>query len=69
MSNELYLLLILYHLKLLTFNKFENPFLACLQFFLLQITLNELLGDFPFVSHTEIFPHVYTKLFTALPQS
>jgi hypothetical protein len=56
--NEFYLLLILYHLKLLTFNKFENPFLACLQFSLLLFTSNELLGNFPFVSHREIFPHL-----------
>jgi len=63
MSNEFYLLLILYHLKLLTFNKSENPFLACLQFSLLQFSLNELLGNFPFVSHTEIFPHVYQTVY------
>lgn len=63
MSNELYLLLILYHLKLPTFNKFENPFLAWLQFSLLLFTLNELLGTFPFVSHREIFPHVYHTVY------
>jgi hypothetical protein len=63
MSNEFYLLLIFYHLKLLTFNKFENPFLACLQFSLLLFTSNELLGNFPFVSHREIFPHVYRTVY------
>jgi hypothetical protein len=40
-------------------SKSDNPFLTCLQFSLLPYTLNELLGNFPFVSHTEIFPHVY----------
>jgi len=66
--NEFYLLLILYHLKLLTFNKFEKPFLAFLQFSLLPFTSNKLMRNFPFVSHSEIFPHLCQNVYRITKQ-